>query len=111
MPKAIKPATQRGERLPRARARHSPIAPMRSGVPSSPSTTSETPWKAPGTSADVVSASSNASTPRNTSSPMVRLRKKSIQRRSILRTNGSHSRPMKTGITPAYTPSSAKVPR
>ena len=42
---------------------------------------------------------------------MVRLRKKSIQRRSIRRTNGSHSRPMKTGITPAYTPSSAKVPR
>jgi hypothetical protein len=32
---------------------------------------------------------------------MVKLSRKSTHRRSIARTNGSQSRPMKTGMTPA----------
>jgi hypothetical protein len=44
-------------------------------------------------------------------SPTVRARKKSSQRRLAVRRNGNQSSPRKTGMTPTYTPRSAKVVR
>ena len=44
--------------------------------------------------------SSSASTPRNPSSPTVKASTKRIQRGSIVRTHGSQSIPIATGITP-----------